>query len=281
MPPVAAVETRSRDVDSSVHFCDVERMERLRQRLEELPTRLRAPLSAEQLTRLDDAIGEALPPSLREWLAHAGPGAHLDLDMHGLRLPDAPLWAASCGEWYSAEDICETHSWLVEQAAPDAVAVGHDGAGNTLFLRRNGADATVWFHDHERECVVQVGASFIEWAHAQLNRDIADPRRAHTVLQTWHLPDDPGDVDVIVAALREVIGPDVCEQRDAHGYPSVAFRLGESQLSASRSDRGDGGALSSVFFAHKTTDEGCALFERVADVVQRHWPGAESEREVI
>lgn len=256
-------------------------MKRLEQRLAELPARLRAPLTKDQVERLDMTLGAAFPPALRAWLATAGPGSHIDLDAHGLRLDTAPAWAAAGGEWYRDDtSILDGRSWLSE-VAPDAVPVAFDGAGNTLFLRREGDDAAVWFHDHERETVVQVGESFIAWAHAQLDSDVADPSRAHVVLCTWHLPEDPGDVDSIASVLREAVGADVAEQREHHGYPSITYQVGESRVTASRSATGAGLALCSVFIAHQTTEAGDALFERVAEIVRCHWPEAKIDREVI
>lgn len=254
---------------------------RLQQRLAELPARLRAPWTEDQLERLDAAVGAALPPALRAWLASAGPGSHVDLDVHRLRLDTAPRWADAQGEWYRDEaSIIRTREWLSD-IAPDAVPVAFDGAGNTLFLRRDGDDATVWFHDHERETVVQVGESFIAWAHAELDRDIADPTRAHVVLCTWHLPDDPGDVDAIASVLREAVGADVAEQREHHGYPSITFAVGRSRVTASRHAAGQDPTRCSVDMAHQTTEAGNALFKRVAEAVRRHWPEAKVDREVI
>jgi len=256
-------------------------VKRLEQRLAGLPARLRAPLAEDQIERLDTALGAAFPPALRIWLSTAGPGSHIDLDTFGLRLRTAPDWATSMGEWYRDDAlILAERSWLVE-VAPDAVPVASDGAGNTIFLRRNGNDATVWFHDHERRTVVQVGESFIAWAHAQLDGDIADPSRAHVVLCTWYLPEDPGDVDAIASVLREAVGADIAEQREHPGYPTIAYRVGESRVSASRSATGFGPAQCSIFMAHKTTDAGNALFKRVDEVVRSHWPTVKIDREVI
>ena len=256
-------------------------MKRLQQRLAELPARLRAPWTEDQLERLDAAVGAALPPALRAWLATAGPGSHIDLDVHRLRLDTAPRWAEAQGEWYRDEaSIIDTREWLREVAS-DALPVAFDGAGNTLFLRREGDDATVWFHDHERETVVQVGESFIAWAHAELDRDLADPNRAHTALCTWQLPNDPGDVEAIASVLREAVGAGVVEQREHHGYPTITFSVGRSRVTASRNAAGNGAALCSVDLAHQTTEAGNALFERVAEVVRQAWPEAEMEREVI
>ncbi len=217
-------------------------------------------------------LGAAFPPALRVWLATAGPGSHIDLDAHRLRLDTAPDWAASGGEWYRDDtSILDARFWLSEVVS-DAVPVAFDGAGNTLFLRREGDDATVWFHDHERQMVVQVGESFIAWAHAQLDGDIADPSRAQAVLCTWHLPEDPGDVDTIASVLREAVGGEVAEQREHHGYPTITYHIGESQVAASRSATGPGPALCSVFMAHQTTEAGYALFERVAEIVRSRCP---------
>lgn len=256
-------------------------MKRLEQRLAELPARLRAPLAEDQLERLDVALGAAFPPALRAWLATAGPGSHVDLDTHRLRLDTAPAWAGGRGEWYRDDtSILDARYWLSE-VAPDTVPVAFDGAGNTLFLRREGDDATVWFHDHERQVAVQVGESFIAWTHAQLDGDVADPSRAHVVLCTWHLPEDSGDLDAIASVLREAVGAEVAEQREHHGYPTITYHVGESRITASRSATRRGPALCSIFTAHQTTEAGNALFERVAEIVRSHWPEAKIDREVI
>ena len=52
--------------------------------------------------------------------------------------------------------------------------------------------------------VVQLGQSFIAWAHAELDRDLADANCAHTVLCTWHLPEDPGEIKALLAKVSQL-----------------------------------------------------------------------------
>lgn len=258
-------------------------MKRLQQRLDDLPDRLRLPLPPEHLSRLDAELGDAFPPALRSWLATVGPFDFLNLEEMGVVRESVPDWASLSGEWIDrATRLLDRRSWLCEQTGiPDAVPVADDGAGNTFFLRREGDDATIWFHDHERQQVVQVADSFIAWAHAKLDRDVSDESAAHEFLCTWRLKEDVGSVDVLEQAVRSLLGNDAKSKR--HSYPTfveVDFPLGKNEISVRRQTFPDGDVFNTVFIAYQTTPEGRELFEKLERLVQENWEIAAVERSI-
>jgi hypothetical protein len=257
-------------------------MQRLKQRLKDLPDRLRSPLPAGELTRLDTQLRDQFPPVLRAWLATVGPGAKLDFEELGVVSKSAPDWASLSGEWiHGADKLLGTCAWLREQTGiGEAVPIADDGAGNTFYCRRAGDDATIWFHDHERKTVVQVVDSFLTWAHARLDRDVPDESAAHVVLCTWHLAEDPGNVKVLEEAVRPLIDPGVQPEYETHpSFESVGFRMGMNEVAVRRSTFSDGDVSNTVFVAHQTTPVGRALMAKVEALVKKRWKISEVERD--
>ena len=267
-------------------------VERLRQRLRDLPERLKMPIPEADMSTLDTVLDHAFPPALRAWLATAGFGDHLNLSELGVASESAPAWlgrwtgvpgSGITGEWYrSIDELFRTRGWLCEQTGiTDAVPLADDGAGNTIFLRRQGDDATIWFHDHERETVVLVADSFIAWAHARLDRDVPDETAAHVILHTWHLRDDPGSIRVLENALRSLLGSEVEPQRESHPvFEHVTFDLGRNNVAVSRWTYSGGDIRYDLFISYQTTSEGQELFAKLDALVRNQWPNSEVERHV-
>ena len=127
-----------------------------------------APLTNEEIDRLEIALGARLPVSYRSFLVQYGP-AHTILALLS-NIVEQSLALSDLSELLSPEEVIESTNTHKQFGLPeDCIAIARDCCGNLFCFKTTDLglpapeDAAVWFFDHDFVETRQVFPSFSEW----------------------------------------------------------------------------------------------------------------------